>query len=80
MKKRWKVIHEGDTDSGTPTSWALEINNETYGKFVWISGVLAEDEETVIQFDVEVIPHSDVITLAECKTLISAKRWVAKNL
>ena len=37
MKNKWEIIHEGDTDSGKPTSWALEINHERYGKYVCIS-------------------------------------------
>lgn len=54
MKNKWKTIHEADTDSGNPTSWALEINHERYGKYVWITGVLGYDEETIIRYDVEI--------------------------
>ena len=79
-KREWEIVHEGDTDSGKPTCWALEINHERYGKYVWITGVLDRDEETIIQFNVEVIPYSDVKTLVECKSLTSAKRWVTMNL
>ena len=79
-KKKWNIIHDSDTDSGNPTLWALEINHETYGKYVWISGLLDDDEESIIQYDVEVIPNMDSITLATCKSLVSAKRWVSTNL
>lgn len=79
-KNEWAVVPEGDTDSGKHTCWALEINHERYGKYVWITGVLDHDEETIIRYDVEVIPYSDVKTLAECKTLTSAKRWVTQFL
>lgn len=79
-KNEWTVVPEGDTDSGKHTCWALEINHERYGKYVWITGVLDHDEETIIRYDVEVIPYSDVKTLVECKTLTSAKRWVTQFL
>ena len=80
MKKEWKIIHESDTDSGKPTSWALEINHKKYGKYVWITGLLDCDEETIVQYNVEVIPYNDAITLCKCKSLTSAKRWVTMYL
>lgn len=78
--KAWKIIHESDTDSGNPTSWALEINHRSYGKYVWITGVLDHDEDTIVQYNVEVIPDSDAIVLVSCKSLVSAKRWVTMHL
>jgi hypothetical protein len=81
MKNKWEIIHESDTDSGRPTSWALEINHERYGKYVWITGVLDYDEETIISYDVEVCySGNDFITLKQCRSLTSAKRWVSTNL
>jgi hypothetical protein len=81
MKNKWEIIHEGDTDSGNPTSWALEINHEKYGKYVWITGVLDYDEETIIRYDVEICySGNDFRTLKQCKSLASAKRWVSMNL
>ena len=81
MKNKWEIIHEGDTDSGKPTSWALEINHEIYGKYVWITGVLDYDEETIVSYDVEVNYNAnDFRTLKQCKSLASAKRWVSMNL
>lgn len=74
---KWEVVHEGDTDNGKPTCWASEINDECYGKYVWITGALDDDEETIVSYYVEVIPCDDVITLVECKSLASAKRWAA---
>ena len=73
----WEVVYDSDTESGKATCWALEINDEKYGKYVWITGVLDDDEETIVQYNVEVIPYNDVITLHECKSLASAKRWVS---
>ena len=83
MKNKWEIIHESDTDSGKPTSWALEINHEKYGKYVWITGVLDYDEETIIQYEVEICygnKGNDFRTLKVCKSLASAKRWVSMNL
>lgn len=79
-KNNWAIVHESDTDSGKPTCWALEINSEKYGKYVWITGVLAGDEETIIEYDIDVIPVEHVYTLKTCKSLASAKRWVSMNL
>lgn len=80
MANKWEVIHDSDTESGKATCWALEINHKKYGKYVWITGLLDYDEETIVQYDVEVIPYNDTITLCECKSLASAKRWVSMNL
>lgn len=80
MKNKWEIVHESDTDSGKPTCWALEINHERHGKYVWITGVLDYDEETIIQYNVDVIPYNETKTLVECKSLASAKRWVTMNL
>ena len=30
--KEWHIIHECDTENGTPTQWSKEIN----GQYVWI--------------------------------------------
>ena len=84
-KKKWEIIHESDTESGKPTCWALEINHEKYGKYVWISGYLAEDEETIETYVVEVAYYyntrlDEMKPLVECKSLASAKRWVTMNL
>lgn len=45
--KAWNIIHESDTDTGKPTSWALEINHPQYGKYIWINGIFGTDEETM---------------------------------
>lgn len=80
MKKNWEIVHEADLDDGSPAQWALEINDEAYGKYVWISGLL-DNDDNIIRYDVEVIPHTmDSITLAKCKSLTSAKRWVTMHL
>ena len=42
--------------------------------------MLDHDEETILYYNIEVIPSGDVKVLAECKSLASAKRWVTMNL
>lgn len=73
MKNIWNIIHDCDGENGEPTCWAKEIKSEKYGKFVWIT----ENENGT--YDVEV-DREEFITLVTCKTLTSAKRWVASNL
>ena len=68
----WKIIHEADTDDGTPTQWCLEINHYKYGKYCWIN-------DMGDYFGVEVV-YGDFIELKKCKSLKSAKRWVIMNL
>lgn len=80
MAKNWEIIHEGDTDSGKATCWALEINHPKYGKYVWITGLLDHDEETILEYSVDVIPDGNTRSLVTCKTLTSAKRWVSTHL
>lgn len=85
MANKWEVIHVSDTESGKPTCWAMEINHEKYGKYVWITGYLANDEKTIERYAVEVAELygeslCEMITLVNCKSLASAKRWVARYL
>ena len=78
----WEIIHEGDTDSGKPTSWVLEVDGPTYGKYIWISGDLDCDEETILEYRVEFYSRAknDMINLKTCKSLASAKRWVSMHI
>lgn len=74
MKNTWNVVHDCDTEEGTPTCWAKKIDHPIYGPFIWIS------QYSDSEFAVEVIPVSDVKVLAICKSLPSAKRWVTTNI
>ena len=65
----WNIVHECDDDNGNPTQWAAEINHPDYGRFVWI-----DDEGE--KFGVYSGKNCNT-KLAECKSLASAKRWVA---
>lgn len=68
--KEWHIIHECDTENGTPTQWAKEINNPKYGQYVWI--------ELTYNNTYDVVANDTV--LKNCKSLTSAKRWVSSNL
>lgn len=72
LKLDWMVIHECD-DEEKPMQWAAEIHHPEYGKWCWISN-------TGDHFIVEVENCGGFLELAKCKSLISAKRWVAINL
>lgn len=75
MEYIWEIIHECDDEvTGEPSNWAAEVNSERYGKFVWIS------HNANGQYDVEVRPHGEFKVLVSCKSLASAKRWVAMNI
>lgn len=59
-------------EDGNPTQWSSEINHPKYGKYCWIN-------DMGDYFGVEV-DYGGFIELVECKSLISAKRWVATQL
>lgn len=68
-KSKWEVIHECDDDDGNPTEWALTFPGSV---FYWID-LTADGTYDVIDNDCETV-------LANCKSLASAKRWVAVNI
>ena len=73
MKKlNWLIVHECDDEEGNATQWAAEINNPKYGKYCWISNM---GDYFSVEVDCE-----GFMELVRCKSLISAKRWVAINL
>lgn len=76
-KIKWEIIEEMNDDDGSPTCWGATINNPIYGKFCWIS-YLGEGYGYAVE-----IKNSDNIHVNEimrCKSLASAKRWVAMHL
>lgn len=68
----WKEIYECDDEDGNPHVWCAEINHHKYGKYVWIN-----DREEYFAVEVE---YGNFIDLVHCKSLTSAKRWVAIHL
>lgn len=75
-KLKWEIVHDLDDEDGSPGCWTAEINSKKYGKFAWIEKgddcfiVIVNDE-----MDSEL--SSEIM---QCKSLPSAKRWVAMNL
>lgn len=71
-KLTWNPIYECDDEDGNPYVWCAEINHHKYGKYVWIN-----DREEYFAVEVD---YGDFIDLVHCKSLASAKRWVARYL
>ncbi len=70
----WKEIPESiDEETGKPTSWATEINSETYGRFLWIS----QNENN--SYDVEYDTGEKIIPVSSesvgFSSLSAAKEW-----
>lgn len=76
-KLMWNIIHECDGEDGTPTQWAAEVNHPKYGKYCWINDI--GSGLTGKGFNVEV-DFNGFTELVQCRSLASAKRWVAMNL
>lgn len=74
-KPDWQPIAEMDLDDGTHTCYST---TDTQGCFVWLTQI---SDDT---WDVEraTIPGkgTEFVTMANCKTLTSAKRWAARYL
>ena len=70
----WKEIPESiDEETGKPTSWAAEINSDTYGRFLWISQ--NENNSYDVEYDTgeRIIPVSS--ESVEFHSLSAAKEW-----
>ena len=70
----WKGIPESiDEETGKPTSWAAEINSDTYGRFLWIS----QNENN--SYDVEYDTGERIIPVSSesvgFPSLSAAKEW-----
>ena len=70
----WKEIPESiDEETGKPTSWASEINSETYGRFLWIS------QNDSNSYDVEYDTGEKIIPVSSesvgFSSLSNAKEW-----
>lgn len=76
IMKKWKIVSDADDEeTGEPTEWALEINSEKYGKYIWIDKT--DDDKYTIAVDDGTIEMKELKT---CKSLTSAKRWVSINV
>lgn len=70
MKYKWNVILECNDEDDNPTCWAAEINSDRHGRFVWITDVGDE-------FEINTSNGGFEYPKMVCKSLASAKRWVA---
>ena len=68
----WKPVIDCDDDEGNPTVWAIRIDSYRYGRFCWISDIGDGFEITT--------SYSQERPIKVCKTLASAKRWVAMHI
>ena len=68
-KRQWNVVHDCDGEDGTPSVWSLKIGDNQY---YWI------DETPDNTFNV--IDTDGKTVLKNCRSLRSAKRWVAVYL
>ncbi len=75
MKKmNWEIVEDmNNEETGEPTCWTAKIDSKDYGRYVWIT-------KYADKFAVEINSDVDFKTLATCKSLTSAKRWVAKYI
>lgn len=72
-KLNWIIVYdECEDDDENPAQWAAEINHPKYGKYCWII-------DMGDYFGVNVA-YRDFTELVKCKSLTSAKRWVATHL
>lgn len=66
----WEIVHDGDNDNGIPSIWARKINNEFYFITLQPNGLFNCEKQSN--------NTEGYITLkAGCKSLTSAKRWIA---
>ena len=70
MESTWNVVHDCDTEDGSPTCWAKRTSHPTYGQFVWIS------QYSDGEYAVEVIPVNDI---GACHLQIPVRRQTMGN-
>lgn len=68
-KRQWNVVHDCDGEDGTPSVWSLKIADKQY---YWIDAA-PDNTFNVIDTDGKTV-------LKNCRSLRSAKRWVAVYL
>ena len=71
----WTPVIEDDDDEDNPWVWSAEINSAKYGTYVFISNT---DEN---RYEITATNcGSCEEPIKVCKSLASAKRWVAMNI
>ena len=70
-KITWNPVLEMDMEDGTHTCYSTTDKN---GRFVWLTQMHNDT------WDVELGKSGEIITMATCKSLTSAKRWARMYL
>lgn len=72
---KWEIVHECDNEeTGKPTLWAIEVNSQEYGKFIWVS------RSGKSRYNVEVLVDGEYTTIKTTRSLKSAKEWVEQTV
>lgn len=75
-RRKWTPILECDNEeTGEHECWACEVDSPKYGKYIWITK--CSDTEYDVEYIGKLGGREEVIVLMTCKSLSSAKRWVA---
>ena len=69
MRVKWEIVHDCDDENGNPTCWAKKFDGHTWWIILCNDGLYACETYVCGKF----------ITHQYCKTLVSAKRWIAIN-
>lgn len=79
MSREWEVVAECDCEeTGEHKQWACKVDSKKYGSYIWITK--NSDTEFNIEYMGKRGDYKDVLVLKPCKSLASAKRWVAINI
>lgn len=73
-KYNWEPIEEMDMEDGTHTCYATQIGEH----FIWITQI--SNNTWDVESKHRKAMEGKFVTLANCKTLTSAKRWVTRYL
>lgn len=73
-KLKWEPITDCDDENGNHTCYSAEINHPKYGRYVWLT------LNNKNGFNVEINKEGEFVSLKECRSLESAKIWVAMIL
>ena len=77
-KLTWSPIEEMDLDNGQHTCYSSQ---DSRGNIVWTTQTSNGTWDVEIsEPDPEFCQESKIITLANCKTLTSARRWIGRYL
>jgi len=77
-KYEWTPVEEMDLDDGTHTCYS---SRDTRGNIIWLTEISNDTWDVEMAApDAERYQENRIITLVNCKTLTSAKRWAARYI